>query len=93
MTPLHTTTDSIKFFKLSDLTSKEQSVTGEHVLPPGALARVLDGVGLGDHEAGLGVDAGQHRVLGPGDAVLAGRPEIRKINILSVLAKNRKLNT
>ena len=63
------------------------------MLPPGALARVLDGVGLGDHEAGLGVDAGQHRVLGPGDAVLAGRPEIRKINTQSVLTENRKINT
>ena len=54
---------------------------------------VLVAVGLRDHEARLSVNAGQHRVLSPGDAVLAGRPEIRKINILSVLAKNRKLNT
>ena len=40
---------------------------------------VLVAVGLRDHKAGLSVDAGQHRVLCPGDAVLAGGPVIRKI--------------
>ena len=51
----------------------------QHVTRASVVTWVLVAVGLRDHKAGLSVDAGQHRVLCPGDAVLAGGPAIRKI--------------
>ena len=40
----------------------------------GGVGRPLDQAGVRHQEAALRMDAGQHRVLGAGDAVLAGGP-------------------
>ena len=50
----------------------------------GGVGGPLDQAGVRHQEAALCVDAGQHRVLGAGDAVLAGGPGDREYALINL---------